>query len=177
MTGISNGLWQLILVYLICVACSYKNQKSAHLPAQTNPAAAVIMNENGKRPTATIPGNKLGPVAPGSCRLVAEIMVIKPQLEPDKTLPCGKVPCTAIVKIRKIIAYGAAFKPLLKEGQEIPVYFAFTLSPTIEYFPGLTTPLPGLKVGSIFQADLNSYPEGGTGKGDRYQVYTYAVKS
>jgi len=161
----------------LCLACSYKNQQSAAQTSQAITATTKTQNQDKMKQVATAskpgPVNTSGQVAPGSCRLVGEIVAIQSQLAPDRTSPCGKVPCKATVKVKKVIAYGAAFKPPLTEGQEISVYFAFTLSPSAAYFPNLTTPLPGLEVGSLFQADLKNPAEGGAATPDWYQVFTY----
>jgi len=176
-----NGFKLNIFTLILSIAFSCTSQKTAEHTSQSAATAPAKMNEKENRPVKTIPMS--GPVvtnnnqvAPGNCRLVAEVVDINPQLEPDKTQPCGKVPCKAMVKVRKVIAYGAAFKPPLAEGQEIPVYFSFTLSPTAAFFPELATPLPGLSVGSIIQADVKNPGEGSASSPAWYQVYTYSVK-
>lgn len=114
-------------------------------------------------------------IAPGSCRLRGEILSVSAALEPDKNTPCGKVPCKAVVKVHQIVGYGSAFGKPLASGQEINVYFHFTLSPTARYFSELTKPLPGLKVGNIFQADVSRASEGVTNNEGGFQVYGYTV--
>jgi hypothetical protein len=99
------------------------------------------------------PGEPPG-IPPGTCRLVGRVVAVLPQKDPDKQAPCGRVPCRARVRIERLLGYGAAFHPPLAEGQEIQVYFTFTLSPTGKYFPELASPLPGLKAGSLFEADM-----------------------
>ncbi|KAA5549245.1 hypothetical protein [Adhaeribacter rhizoryzae] len=121
------------------------------------------------------PNNRPDRIAPGSCRLQGEIIAVLPTLEPNKNTPCGKVPCQAVVKVQRVLGYGSAFDKPLASGQEINVYFHFTLSPSARYFSELTKPLPGLKVGNIFQADMNRASDGITNKEGWFQVYSYTV--
>jgi hypothetical protein len=115
-------------------------------------------------------------IPPGTCRLLGRIVTILPQRDPDPQAPCGRVPCRARVRIERLLGYGAAFHPPLAEGQEVKVYFTFTLSPTSKYFPELTSPLPGLRVGQRFEADMSGPAEPGAHQDTWYRVTVYKAR-
>ena len=98
----------------------------------------------------------VGPgVPPGHCRIVGTVISISNTLSAKAEDPCSKSPCMASVKVNEIIGYGSAFTSPLSMGKEIQVRFTFTLAPTKEMYPQMSPPLPGLAVGSRFQADLS----------------------
>ncbi len=98
-------------------------------------------------------------VAPGECRVTAEIIKV------DSTLvggpasdPCSKAPCLAWIKINKVIGYGAG-SSTINSGDTLKAKFAFTLAPAgRENFPTLKESLPGLKLGSLFETDVQLMP-------------------
>ncbi|MDB5261074.1 MAG: hypothetical protein JWQ14_355 [Adhaeribacter sp.] len=165
-------------ILLALGACNGKAPPVASQAAAEKTTRQTLMHSDKPPDKATLPlpGPAAQPdrISPGSCRLVGEVVSVLPDLEADKNTPCGQVPCRVVIKILRILGYGSAFRPSLTQGQEIKVYFQFTLSSTQRYFPELTGPLPGLKIGDIFQADV-------TGPGDRlpaaawFQVYNYTV--
>jgi len=115
-------------------------------------------------------------IPPGLCRISATIIKI------DSTLlgnsendPCSKAPCTAWVKIGKIIGYGAG-SAVLNSGDTIKTKFAFTLNPTTkETFPALKVNLPGLTEGSSFVADIQLIPNNPSNpkREKAYLIYGY----
>lgn len=116
------------------------------------------------------------PIPPGTCRIIGKIAAVLPHREADPQAPCGQLPCQALVQVQRVVGYGAAFQPVLVPGQEIKVYFTFTLSPTEKYFPELNTPLPGLQPGNVFEADVSGPPEQGKGRQGWFKVNTYQVR-
>ena len=175
----SKTLWYGICGSLLAlVACGSKSLQPANPAAETTNRQPVMTTEKPSGKGIISPASQVGQperIPPGNCRLVGKIVSVLTDLEPDKKAPCGQVPCRAVVKIRQILGYGAAFGQPLAKGQEIKVYFQFTLSPTNRYFPELTTPLPGLKTGSIFQADVKRAGEGASGQVAWFQVYRYTL--
>ena len=145
---------------------------SSETPAQANNNVKIETPGNTPLPSPN-QQNPTDQIAPAYCRVVGQIVSVLPALLADKKDPCGKVPCQAKVKIKKVIGYGSAFGSPLGEGALITVTFSFTLHPTQKYFPELTTHLPGLKVGQTFQADMR---EVGDNKTKTYQVNEYQVK-
>jgi hypothetical protein len=114
-------------------------------------------------------------VPPNHCRIVGKILQIDSTLLPDKTSPCGKAPCRAVVKITQVLGYGSSFGNPLADGQEISAMFAFTLAPTTkDLFPNIDKRLPGLSVGSVFTADVQSLEQ--FGGGTAYQIFNYWKK-
>ena len=90
-------------------------------------------------------------IAPNRCRLIGTVAAIdstyKP-VNPDDS--CAKAPCRATVRVESVLGYGPAFPQPLANGQLIPVTFAFTLSPTQNLLPNMTSSYPGLGVGAKF---------------------------
>ena len=156
-------------------------QGSKEMTAQKTEAAAGLPQDSNMKAKATqqaantFPGKRdAGPqIPPGTCRIVGKILAILPDRDPNRQTPCGQVPCRALVRVQRVLGYGAAFQPPLSQGQEIKIYFTFTLSPTGKYFPELTKPLPGLQVNSLFEADITGPPEPGNNQEGWFQVKAY----
>jgi hypothetical protein len=89
--------------------------------------------------------------------------------------PCVKAPCTATIKIESILGYGPAFPALLIPSQEIVVTFAFTLNATGEMLPDVKPALPGLSVGSTFEALVSGAPVMGKSE-PSFTIYGYDKK-
>lgn len=115
-------------------------------------------------------------IAPGHCRIIGKIIAISPEREANATGICAQTPCRAKVKIQKIIGYGHSFNQTLAVDQELNAYFVFSLKPTDKLFPDMTTPLPGLKIGSSFQADISPSAEVAGTTVPWYQVGIYQIK-
>ena len=130
-------------------------------------------NQNTK-PQPAGPG-----VAPGQCRIVGTVVKVEMSGSSDETDPCSKAPCLASVRVEEILAYGSGFARTLHKDEEIKVQFRLTLSPTKEILPEIVPPLPGLSVGSKFQADLTGGPVpmmGGQQGAPQYTTDLYQVK-
>lgn len=123
-------------VALLILSCrsSQDQVKKEEAPSQT------------QKPADVGPG-----VPPGHCRIVGTVISISNALSAKAEDPCSKAPCMASIKVDEILGYGSAFTSPLSNGKEIQVQFTFTLAPSKEMSP----PLPGLAVGSRFQADLS----------------------
>ena len=161
-------------------ACVGKSpSEAARASAATTTQNQVMEPQEPSRKEAVSSAGQIGTperLAPGSCRLQGKIITVLNNLDPDKNTPCGQVPCRAVVKVQQILGYGSAFGKPLAKNQEINVYFGFTLSPTSRYFPELSAPLPGLKAGDIFVADVTRASDGASAKNAWFQVYSYAVE-
>lgn len=97
------------------------------------------------------------PIPPNTCRIVGTIVGIDSTLERSNSSdPCSKVPCRAAVRVDSILGYGQAFGRPLSRGEKISVKFVFTLSPTKDLIPNMSEFYPGLHVGSIFLANVES---------------------
>lgn len=174
--------WGLALIGLLMAAGCQAGKRT---PEQKPEAAAQRPQKSTREGKTTQQAAKAYPVSPGSqaqrippgtCRLVGKILAILPQRDADRQSPCGQAPCRARVRVQRILGYGAAFQPPLAEGQQIKVYFTFTLSPTGKYFPELASPLPGLRVGSVFEADITALTEAATTPQIWFRVTTYKVR-
>lgn len=91
-------------------------------------------------------------VAPDRCRLVMTIIEIDTTLEPEG--PCGKVPCTTVVRIDSILAYGFSFPPVLNAGQVLRARFAYTTQQSDRWIPALQIHYPGVSAGTQVLADV-----------------------
>ena len=98
----------------------------------------------------------LSDISPGTAEIVGTITAIEPiSSNSDKTGPCSKARCIALVKVTSA-RYGAAFPPLVM-GKEIRIKFRFTLEKTTkELFPNMEEEYPGLKVGDEFRAIVST---------------------
>src|SRR5512135_1891816 len=96
----------LVVTVLCLEACLEGCTASGSLPAEKQPE---------RRPAP--PGQGTPAVAPDRCRLVCTVLSIDSVRETAG--PCSKVPCTAVVRIDSILAYGFAFPPVLRVGQAV----------------------------------------------------------
>jgi hypothetical protein len=178
----AGRLWMLTLAGLLMAAGC---QGGKYTPEQKSEAAGQLPEKKTMKAKTTrqpaqaypvSPGAEAQRIPPGACRLVGKVVAILPQRDADKQAPCGQVPCRAQVRVERVVGYGAAFQPPLAEGQQIKVYSTFTLSPTGKYFPELATPLPGLPVGSLFEADITTLAEAATAQERWFRVTTYQAR-
>jgi len=91
-------------------------------------------------------------VAPDRCRLAMTILEIDKTLEPEG--PCSKVPCTTVVRIDSILAYGFSFPPVLNAGQVLRARFAYTTQQSDRWIPALQIHYPGVRTGTQVLADV-----------------------
>ncbi len=69
--------------------------------------------------------------------------------------PCGKVACTANIRVDRLMMINRFFDQSFTSGDELKAYFMFTLSETTpELFPVLEQRYPGLKEGDRFEARI-----------------------
>ncbi len=117
-------------------------------------------------------------IPPGQCRLVASVVKIDTVLSSiNEKDPCSKAPCNAWILVKKIIGYGAGSVGI-NVGDTLRTKFAFTLDSTNQKtFPSLKENLPGLKEGSVFEADVQLIPSNPTDKNKLkvYLVYGYKI--
>lgn len=117
-------------------------------------------------------------VPPGHCRIVGTIVKVEVVRSAKSDDPCSKAPCLATVRVDEILGYGSGFGRTLHKADEIQVQFRSTLGPTKEILPQITPPLPGLTVGSKFQADLAAGPSPAMTAGEMpsFQADQYRIK-
>ncbi len=109
----------------------------------------TIAVDSNKKPSDPGPG-----LSPDHCRIIATVVSIENLLSGHPGDPCSKAACTAAIRVDEILGYGSGFNKPLSKGSEIRVRFLYTLASTKELFPAMNPGLPGLKVGSSFEADL-----------------------
>lgn len=127
----------------LLVSCGTSNHEGRH-----SEQIETVKERTGMDIPPTIP--------PNNCRVIATVELIDKRLTgANVNDPCGKAPCIATVRIDSVIGYGSAFPKLLSAGQKLVVKFAHTLSETKQDFPEVKPPLPGLDVGSQFEALVN----------------------
>ena len=116
-------------------------------------------------------------IPPGQCRLVATVTKIEEKVTGTGEDPCSKAPCIAEVRIDEILGYGSAFGGPLATGKSIRVKFTYTTAPTKTIFPDMSPALPGVKVGTRFQADVGSAgPSMDQSNGPKFAVGQYSVR-
>jgi hypothetical protein len=93
-------------------------------------------------------------LAPRECRIAGTVVEIDQTLDTVAGAPCSKFPCKATVRIDSVLGTGENFLRVFRPGEAVAVIFGHTLAPTKEAMPDLGIALPGLKVGSRFQADV-----------------------
>ncbi|HLA68070.1 MAG TPA: hypothetical protein VJN65_00055 [Bacteroidota bacterium] len=97
-------------------------------------------------------------VPPSHCRILGTVVKIEDYRSTKSDDPCSKAPCVATVRVEEVLGYGSGFSRTLHKAAEIRVHFRLTLGPTKEILPEVVPPLPGLSVGSRFQADISGGP-------------------
>ena len=83
--------------------------------------------------------------------------------------PCNEHPCFAKIEILEIDKKGQNYHGQFFRGDTLDVYFEQTMSPSAKIYPALSRPLPGLKKGSIFRAEL--FEQQGSAFPMRIQLY------
>ncbi len=157
-----NLIRSIVTVALACfMACSAQTDKTTRSEGRHQQGIQTPIGEREVR------------IAPGRCRIVGTLVSIDSTLE--KGGPCLKAPCRGFVRVDSVLGYGAAFGNPVAVNERIDVRFAFTLAPTSrELFPNMTKQLPGLQVGTRFQADLESQNEfGNSERRVSYLVHDY----
>jgi hypothetical protein len=73
----------------------------------------------------------------------------------NATTACQTHPCEAKVEVLAVEQMGSGYHGEFEAGTMLQAHFIFTLSPTENVLPELNTPLPGLKEGDYFRAEVN----------------------
>ncbi|QNF33322.1 hypothetical protein HUW51_11510 [Adhaeribacter swui] len=155
---------------------SCKSTTDRYSGKQTSTAAATTAAfEKDAKPLPEQQQKATSEIAPGHCRIQGMVTAISPQPEAEATGICAQAPCRAKVKILKIVDYGQSFNQPLAVNQEINAYFKYSLKPTAQLLPNLQPALPGLKVNSIFTADVAVNEEAGNSM-PWYQIELYQVE-
>jgi hypothetical protein len=164
------------LMGFILVSCKTVAQQKPTVPTTSEESPPLVKKEvppmAGKQPKST--PNVAG-IAPNRCRIIGKIVAISPERDKDSGSVCAKAPCKAIVKVQKVLGYGHAFTETLAPDQEINTYFTFSLQPSAKPFPDMAPPLPGLSIGSIFEADVAHNTEVAGNAAAWYQVNLYQI--
>ena len=153
----------LVLTLFILSSCGTSKQESSH--SEQIQAAKEKMITNTPLP-----------IPPSNCKVIATVETIERTLEgTSEKDPCGKAPCMATVRIDSVLGFGSAFPSTMSAGKKIQVKFALTLSSTKEMLPEVTPALPGLSVGSRFEALINGSIEMGKTE-PLFTIYGYEKK-
>lgn len=111
-------------------------------------------------------------IAPNNCLVEAEIVEILPVINKNDGKLCSEVPCHAMVKINKVIAYGSSYPEVLSTQKELKVYFKHSLKATKEIEEKINYVLPGLTKGDKFKANIEAIEQ--VGKHNiKYTIYYY----
>ena len=92
--------------------------------------------------------------SPNVFRIVGTVTAIDPAGTGGATGPCAKAPCTASVRVDSLFYHDSSTAYPFGVGETVRMRFVFTLAPSRDLFPKLSTAYPGLKVGSSFEADV-----------------------
>ena len=100
--------------------------------------------------------NELSICAIDACTIKGTIITIVDEKDNyNINSPCSKVPCWALVKVNEVLSTGSRFATNITPGDEIKMFFIFTLSKTTEeLFPNLDKRYPGLKNKDKFKANV-----------------------
>ena len=135
-----------------------------------------LMSCSSTRQSTQEPNYSIKNIPPGQCRIVASVIKIDSTLSVgNKNDPCSKAPCTAWIKVKNIVGYGAG-SAALSPSDTLKAKFAFTLNPTTKKnFPTLKEKLPGLEQGSSFIADVQLLPsiQANNKKEKVFLIYSY----
>ena len=115
----------------------------------------------------------------GYCRVVAEVVSIDEVLDTDNPdEPCGKAPCTAKIRIVRVVGTGMSFSPPVMVDNTYDARFAYTTGPTRELFPDMAEQYPGVKVGDQIEVDLAGIKPAmrSQEKSAAYTIHRYAVQ-
>ena len=107
------------------------------------------------------------------CEIIATVLEIYDQLDTvNPGSPCGQLPCSALLRIDKIIRMGQLCGPLIVPGAKLKAYFKITLSKTDDLFPDMKQHFPGLEKNDTFKATFvtTGNPE------DEYQIVISGYK-
>lgn len=143
-------LSSIVVASLLVAACSSSQQGSEGEADTVRSGKAVFQGDTAARRRGVRPE-----IGARSCRVVATIVSIDPTPHSnDPNHPAAKYPSVATIRIDSVLMKGNAFSEPLASGGTATVTFAPTLIPTKEIEPPIPQNLPGLHVGSRFQADV-----------------------
>ena len=149
----------LILALALVLGCS--NAKKSASTEEVKVAAPQVEEQapvETKEPAiASKPVKAQEPrVVPGQvsgCSVEATILDIDPTLDlTSPQSPCGKVPCSALIRINKIVKMGQQCGPHVVPGATLKAFFKYTLGNTHELFPDMKRHFPGLEKSDTFAA-------------------------
>lgn len=139
-----DNCFSILLSGMLLISCGTSKEERGHSDDSQVAKERMVI-----RPSVPIP--------PNTCRVIASIQSIEQMFDgANDQDPCGKAPCLATVRIDSVLGFGSAFPSSIFAGKIIQVKFALTLNPTKEILPEVTPALPGLSVGSRFEALINA---------------------
>ncbi len=158
----------IIPLMFLFLCCKSQVKTSASGTEKERETGELIVKTNVQTP-------KLDEIPANHAKILASVSEIYPVTEGSQ-FPCSDYPCRALVKVEKVMGYGHSFGGPLSQGQMMEIYFPLSMGPTKEVFPDRQVKdLPGLKKGSIFEANVGSTLK--PGNETAYRVTTYEVKS
>ncbi len=148
----------IFLIVSASLSCKATKNRGAEKPAagKQQPKAATV------------------PAGPLVCKTEAIVVKILPAYDPDKNSICARYPCTVKVRVLKVADCGSSAISMPLVGDTIEVRFANTILKTERILPDLKPGYPGLRLGAVFTANMESHikPMDKT----EYLVYDYALK-
>jgi hypothetical protein len=142
-------MW-VLLMFLGTIACKQMRDTGE----MSEKGTSAKSSKSG--PGQSIPASMLPePIAPGQARVQLKVVAVLPALAPAGSGPCSQKPCTATVRVERLLGYGSAFQGDLREGQTLQVSFPMTLGPTGGQ--------PAVKKGDLLQAEVQGGLLGASG--------------
>ncbi|MCZ6900604.1 MAG: hypothetical protein O7F74_10230, partial [Bacteroidetes bacterium] len=114
-------LYIIVLIACFNMLIGCKNSKS-----QVAASAKENISDLDLEPTNTTFFKQTN-IPPQYCRLTGMIVEVE-KIEDNQTRGCKKEPCYAIIKIEQVLGYGSSFPTTFQSGDEITVFFPFSLN-------------------------------------------------
>ena len=150
----SHAILSCIILPLFMAACSSSQQK-AESSDTTHAAPAPVATDTVARKSGMERQMELSAMlAPRECRIIGTVTAIDRTLDTVAGAPCSRFPCRATVRVDSVLGVGKSFLRVINRGEEVAVTFAHTVAPSKDVAPDLGVSLPGLDIGSRFQADI-----------------------
>ena len=124
---------------VVGLGCNAGKETAVEPPKETPPQLT---------PAADLPHANEGTLIRGTV-----VGIFPPTDQYESRNPCGEVPCRATVRVDEVVREGNGPASRLKEGEEVPMLFRFSLAPSnTGLFPQLRVDYPGLTEQNRFEA-------------------------